>query len=103
MFSFRNLAVAGSASIPILGLLFGIIIGLLWLRAIVSYGLWRVLPVASVVAFVYFALNVAVLAPFLGEFMAAKWAVAFLFTAWGLAYVGEQFDRAVDQPEESVN
>lgn len=38
MFSFRKLAVAGSASasasIPLLGLLFGIIIGLLWLSAV---------------------------------------------------------------------
>lgn len=103
MFSFRNLVVAGSASIPILGLLFGVFIGLHWLRAIMSYGVWRMLPVALVVAFIYFVLNIIILAPFLGEFMAAKWAFAFLFTAWGVSYVGQQLDQAMAQPEESAN
>lgn len=94
MFSLRNLTVAGVACIPVLGLLFGAFIGIAWLRAFMTLGNWRAFPLALIVATIYFGLNVAVLAPVLGEFMAAKWALAFLFTVWGFSVVGQQIDQA---------
>lgn len=84
----------GVACIPVLGLLFAAFIGIAWLRAFLTMRNWRAFPLALTVAVIYFVLNVAVLAPVLGEFMAAKWALAFLFTAWGLSVVGQRIDQA---------
>ncbi|MDP2440203.1 hypothetical protein [Rhodoferax sp.] len=98
MFSFRNLMVAGVACIPVIGLLFGALIGLGWLRAFMTLGNWRAFPLALFVATIYFVLNIVVFAPVLAEFMAAKLVLAFLFTAWGVSVVGQQIDQA--QAEE---
>ena len=102
MFSLRNLAMAGVASIPILGLVFGCFIALSWLRAFMRLGNWRTLPLALLVALLYFVLQILVFAPVMAEFMAGKWLVAFLFTAWGLAQVNCRIDQAEGALAESA-
>ncbi|MBQ0917032.1 hypothetical protein KBW71_01125 [Hydrogenophaga aromaticivorans] len=101
MFSVRNLALAGTACIPVLGLLFGVFIGLAWLRTMMAIGYWRVLPMALFVAAVYLVLNILVFAPVMADSMAIKWVLAFLFTAWGVSYVGGQLDQAQSQAVDS--
>lgn len=77
----------------VLGLLIGAFIGIAWLCAFMILGNWRTFPLALIVAVVYFVLNVAVLAPVFGDFIAARWVLAFVFTTWGFAVVNQQIDQ----------